>query len=280
MKTSTLLKGLLLLAVFSFASCSKEDTDSGVTASDASNNAKMDDIANDITLIAEDQFAEQSSAKMASAASILPSCASVTTVTTSTTWTRTIDFGDTGCVFNYGNGAILKGKIIMSGSTNFSQSPYVWTYSFENFKYNDILVEGTKTFSRTVEATAELATAHPVVVINIDLQLTFPNGNSYDRTGTRTRELIEGFDTPLVFADNVYVIKGSWNTNGANGSYNSTITTPLRIEIACLYKLVSGSIKITRNSHNAVFDYGDGLCDNNATIAIDGGTPHPFTFRN
>ncbi|ESU29418.1 hypothetical protein FLJC2902T_08200 [Flavobacterium limnosediminis JC2902] len=282
MKTSNLLKSIVVITALSLIGCNKdqeENNDSGrLTTEDISANAKMDAISNDISEIAEDRLNTQSSARTANFQSILPDCASVTTTVSGNTWTSVINFGTTGC--QYYNGAMLRGEIIVSGSTNFDQSPYVWTYNFNNFYYNDILVEGTKTLSRTVQATAALATPHPVVVIDLDLDITLPNGNEYSRVGTRTRELIEGYDTPLLFLDNVYQITGNWTTTGANSSHISTITTPLRVEIDCLHKLVSGVITITRNNHIAVLDYGNGNCDNTATIAMDGGAPYTFTFGN
>jgi len=279
MKTRNYVIMTLLLATLSFIGCNKEeDTDSGrMTTEDVSTNNKMDAISNDVSEIAEDQLDQQSSGKM-NHVSILPDCATVTTTVNGTTWTRVIDFGTTGC--QYYNGAMLRGQIIISGSTDFSQSPYVWTYNFNNFYYNNISVSGTKTLSRTVQATTALATAHPVVVIDLDLDFTFPNGNTYARTGTRTRELIEGYDTPHIFMDNVYLVSGSWTTNGVNFSQVTTITTPVRIEISCAYKLVSGVIDIRRNTHNAILNYGSGTCDNIATISIDGGTSYTFTFGN
>jgi len=67
MKTTTFIKSIALIAVFSFISCSKDDTtsDSGkLTSDDVSVNAKMDAISNDITEIAEDQLAQQSETRM------------------------------------------------------------------------------------------------------------------------------------------------------------------------------------------------------------------------
>ncbi|ESU23293.1 hypothetical protein FEDK69T_14490 [Flavobacterium enshiense DK69] len=286
MKTRNLFKSIVVLLALSLIGCNKEEqeeqnnsnTTGQFTTEEFNANAKMDDISNDISEIAEDQLNAQNTARAESYQSILPNCATVTTTVEGNTWTRIIDFGTTGCTYH--NGAILKGQIIISGSTDFHQSPYVWTYSFHSFYYDNILVQGTKTLSRTVQATDALATPHPVVGIDLDLDITLPNGNTYSRTGTRTRELIEGYDTPLIFHDNVYRITGNWATTGTNHSYTSTITTPLRVEIACLYKLVSGVITINRNEHTAVLNYGNGHCDNNATISIDGGTPHTFTFRN
>lgn len=281
MKTRNLFKSLILVMALSLIGCSKEDGENSnserLTTEDISINAKMDAISNDISDIAEDQLNDQSSGR-SPYTSILPECATVTTTVNGNTWTRTIDFGTMGCQFY--NGAILRGQIIISGSTNFEQSPYVWTYNFNNFHYDNILVEGTKTLSRTVQTTDAQSTPHPVVEIDLDLDITLPNGNTYTRTGTRTRELIEGYDTPLIFTDNVYLITGSWTTAGANSSYVSAISTPLRIEIDCHYKLVSGILILNRNNHNAVLNYGNGNCDNTATITIDGGVPTTFTFGN
>ncbi|MCG2610726.1 hypothetical protein LZZ90_04315 [Flavobacterium sp. SM15] len=280
----TFIKSIALAAVITLVSCVKDeggDNPGNLSGEDVSISSRMDAISNDVSEIAEDQLAQQSAARMSGTSrmnppSILPSCATVTTVVANNVWTSTIDFGTTGC--QYYNGAILKGIIIVSGSTNFAQSPYTWTYNFNNFYYNNIKVEGTKVLSRVVQATSLLATPHPVVTIDLNLHFTFPNGNQYDRTGTRVRELVEGYDTPLVFNDNVYLVTGSWITAGSSSSHLTTILTPLRFVVACQYKLTEGSFKVERNSHTAVVNYGDGTCDNNATVSYDGGTPIAFTF--
>lgn len=284
MRSSTFFKSIAFVAAITFVSCTKDDTvndtGAGLTTEDVTVNAKMDAITGDVTLIAEDQLDHQSSEGRFNHLSILPECAIVTTTVSGNTWTSVVDFGTTGCQFSNGHGAVLRGQIIVSGSTDFAQSPYVWTYNFNNFYYDNILVEGTKTLSRTVQGTTANSSPHPVVVVDLDLHLTFLNGNEYDRTGTRTWELIVGHDTPLVYTDNIYVATGSWITVGENSSFTSTITTPLRFEIACNYRLVSGVIRIVKNNHTADVNYGTGNCDNNATISIDGGTPYAFTFGN
>lgn len=286
MKTGTFIKSIALAAAFTFVSCTKEDTvnntGAGMTTEDVTVNAKMDAITGDVTLIAEDQRNHQNSEGRFNHLSILPECATVTTTVSGNVWTSVVDFGTTGCQFANGHGAVMRGQIIVSGSTDFAQSPYVWTYNFNNFYYDNILVEGTKTLSRTVESTTALATPHPIVDVDLDLHLTFPNGNEYDRDGIRTWELIVGYDTPLVFSDNVYIAYGNWTTVGEGSSFTSTIVpaTALRFEIPCQYRLVAGEITIVKNSHTAVVNYGTGTCDNNATISINGGTPYAFTFGN
>jgi hypothetical protein len=285
MKTKKLLGIIAIIAVFSLTSCSKDDksSDSAITAQDASINSKMDQASNDISDVTEDQFLQQSQSASGKAnslpVSILPPCASVTITTTSTTWTRTVDFGTSGCAMPNGN--ILKGKIIVSGLLDFA-SPYLLHYSFDNFYHNGNLVQGDRTVTRTFETSTNSSTAHPIHMIDINMTVTFPNGDVYTRFGTRTRECVANFGNGI-WGDNVYIFYGTVTTTKPSGSlHTNTIleATPLRIDMNCTYKIVSGIISITRPNHSAVINYGDGTCDNNATIAIDGGSVVPFTFGN
>jgi hypothetical protein len=267
-------------------SCTKKDEEevNPFSQDETKKEANLDKLTDDVTDIIDNQFEVQATTRMANGnknntlaqtPTILPACAVVTVATTATTWTRTINFG-TGCAAF--NGAILRGKLIVSGSLNFLAPSQTITYSFDGFFYNDIGVTGTKTLTRTLETSALLAEIHPVVMVNIDLTATYPNGNVYTRVGTRKRELVEGYTTPAIRLDNVYKVTGNWTTTGPNGSRNVTVTNPLKIEIACQYKLVQGTITLVKNNNNAVIDYGTGACDNQATISINGGPANGFTF--
>jgi hypothetical protein len=43
---------------------------------------------------------------------------------------------------------------------------------------------------------------------------------------------------------------------------------------------VSGKLKLTKNSHTATIDYGNGDCDNLAMLSIDGGAASPIVLGN
>ena len=286
MKTNSLLKIVALFAVILLASCSKDndDTASAFTAADIQTNAKIDRISNDVADIIDDQYAEQNPTGRTTAAveaTLLPPCVTVNTTLTNTTWTRTINFGTTGCAV-MPNGAVLRGEIIISGSLNYTLQNYVISYTFVNFYHNDMLVQGNRTITRSHETSSYQTAIHPVNVM--DINMTFTNSNGvYTRVGTRTRECVEGYDTRLDWTDNVYVVTGSWTTTFPNGNvHTNTISNvePLRILMNCNYRIVKGTVNITRPNHTAVLDYGTGTCDNIATISIDGGAAIPFTFGN
>ncbi len=269
MKVSKLVVGLAVIALG--FSCSKDEENNTMTSEELTINAKMDEISDDVAKIAEDQAGIQQTLGRYSETpeSMLPPCATVTLVVTDNTWTRTVDFGTTGCAMPNGN--VLKGQIIISGSTNFDQPSYVINYSFVNFYHNNIKIEGNRTVTRTLASTATLAAVHPVATMDINMTVTLPNGATHTRIGTRVREMIEGFDTPMVWQDNVFSITGSWTTTFPAGTKTSTITTPLRIRMNCPH-IVRGVIQVVRNDNTATIDFGDGTCDNLATLTINGNT--------
>lgn len=277
MKAKILLFGMTLF-LLTFASCNKDDegNSSSLTSEEATTNAKMDAATDDVSKIIDDQYHVQENSKMAVPASILPSCATVTTVVTGNTWTRTIDFGTTGC--DMPNGNTLRGTIIVSGSTDFNQSTHTIHYSFVDFYHNSTLIEGNNTVVRTLQSTDANPNLHPVAHMTIHMTFTLINGNVYTRVGNRVREMVVGYNTPHVWLDNEFLITGSWVTTLPNGGIQtSTITTPLRILMNCNY-IVSGVLTITRNNVTATLDYGDGACDNSAIVTING-VAHTITLN-
>lgn len=277
MKAKILLFGMTLF-LLTFASCNKDEegNSSSLTSEETKTNAKMDAAADDVSKIIDDQYNVQEHSRMAVPASILPACATVTTVVSGNTWTRTIDFGTTGCTMPNGN--VLKGTIIISGSTDFNQSTHTINYSFVDFRHNGTLIEGNNTAVRTLQSTNANPNLHPVVNLTIDMTFTLINGNVYTRVGNRVREMVVGYDTPDVWLDNEFLITGSWVTTLPNGgTQNSTITTPLRVLMNCNH-IVSGVLTVTRNNVTAVLDYGNGACDNIAIVTING-IPYTITLN-
>ena len=282
MKTNSILKLTVLFAVILFASCTKDNNDlaNAFTTEDLQTNAKLDQVANDLSDIIDDQyFTENPTGKSIAPLEInsLPPCATVTRTFNATSWTRTINFGTTGCAMP--NGAILRGIVRVTGSLPYTRTNYVISYSFDGFYYNDFLVQGNRTITRSFGTSTYQTAVHPINVM--DMNMTFTNSRGiFTRVGTRTRECVEGFDS-VIWTDNVYVVTGNWTTTFPNGNIHSNAisnTTPIRIRLNCDYRVVSGIVNITRPNHTAVLNYGTGACDNEATISIDGGTPVTIRF--
>ena len=276
-----------IFVLVAFSACEKDNvtaTDS-LTSDDALVSAKIDVASDDVSNIVDQLFDNIDGSTIAYRGvnndnSVFSNCATITRVpafgtaiTPGTQVTKTIDFGTTGCQLNNGN--IVKGKIIISFVFQPTAVSHTVTYTFDNFYHNNIKFVGTKTFTRTMTAATATTAPHPIVTMLLDMTITMPNGDVYTRVGSRTREMIEGFDTPQVFADNIYKITGNWNTTHPNGSVQTaTITTPLRARMSCLAVnkplLVLGVITFVKNNVTATLDYGNGDCDNTAVFTVNG----------
>lgn len=277
MKTKIFLLTVLFSMTF-FIGCNSNDkvdlsaSANTITAEDAAANSEIDATVDDVASIIEDQFDMQISTtnKTSSARiSMLPACATSSYSLSNGIFTRTIDFGTQGCTLNNGNS--VKGKIIISFSKTISTLRTI-SYTLVDFYHNSKLIEGNKTITYELKTSDLLATAHPVTTHTIDMKITFADGKAYTRTGTRVRELVEGITTIANWEDNVYLVSGSEITTTPNGSnYTATVKTPLRYNMSCKKAIpVIGVIEITKNSAKASIDFGNGDCDNLATITING----------
>jgi hypothetical protein len=275
MKTKIL--GLLVVCGLSLLSCQKEDL--GSTADEAKVNAKIDLANDDVSDLVENAYdataanASGRGLESANSQSNLPACATVTrnptfgtAVQVGQTVTKTIDFGTVGCPM--ANGNVLRGQIIVSFVYQPTAASQTINYEFVNFYHNNIKIVGNKNFTRTFEQNL------PVVVMNMDLTATFPDGRMFDRVGTRTRRITAGYDTPLL-SDNVYQVTGNWTTTYPNlADQVSTITSPLIVKMSCALTskplIVQGVITFERPAQTSTLNYGSGDCDNLAVFTING----------
>ncbi len=288
MKKKILFLGLALS--FLSISCSKDESNTNdgaaITTDEAKVNSKIDMATDDVSDIVEGQFdatiedndVAGRSDESAVSTSNLPACATITrnpdfgvALTPGTEVTKTVDFGTTGCPM--ANGNVLKGKIVITFTFNPGATSHTINYQFLDFYHNAIKITGNKAFTRTMTGIGEAA--HPIVVMSMDLSAAFPDGRTFHRVGTRTREITAGYATHLNFLDNEYQITGNWTTTFPNTTVQtSTITTPLLAKMSCLIVnkplLVQGIITFTRDSNTATLDYGDGSCDNLAVFTING----------
>jgi hypothetical protein len=263
MKTKILVLGMAL-SLFMIG-CNKDDDNNNqtapLTANEVKASAEMDDISDDVGYIAESQSDQTPAGKTADGPTFLGACAEITTTISGNIWTRTIDFGETNCTLFNGN--TVRGKIIVTFTNDFDAMTRTVSYSFENFYHNDRHVEGNRTLVKTI-------LPNPKTTITLDMTVTFEDGAVYHRTGERVREFTAGYDTFFNLYDNEFAVTGNWSTTFPSGNtQTATITAPLIIKWNCLH-IVSGTVAFTRNANSAVLDYGDGTCDNQATVLING----------
>ncbi len=174
----------------------------------------------------------------------------------------TIDYGDSTTLVN---GRVMSGmiNIVLSGPRYMDGTAD--TITFENYTVDSLVISGTiiKTYNRD---------EYQVSIVR-DITITMPDGTVVERDAMSTRTWVDGYDTPYDYFDDVFEISGYVNVADSDGnSYRRAITSPLTKLATCRY-LVSGEITLTVNGITfAVIDYGDGECDNLATMTTLTGT--------
>lgn len=268
----------MIMAVM-FVSCSKEEDSPVIDDQEnfevaelkASDESEM--ISDEILTIGEDVYAADALSDQSKGytSDYLPDCVTITTVITSTTKEKTIDFGD-GCELPNGN--VLSGIIYLSYEKDMDLAVVNLNMSLENFTYNGVAVEG----GASVVRMRANDSGNPQSEAEAEFSATWPNGHTASFNANRTREWIEGYGSGF-WGDNVFLISGFATYTGPAGNVFSKETiTPLRKEMACRF-IVSGVLEISRNELTASLDFGDGSCDAVGILTYPNGESEEIFLR-
>jgi hypothetical protein len=193
--------------------------------------------------------------------------------TTASTWVLTVDFGTTNCQCT--DGKFRRGKIFAAFTGPYWAPGTVITYTFENYFVDDNQVLGTKIVTNKGLNTSdhlwwEITEDGSIIKAN--------NGGTITWISTRQLEWTEGMNTLWVWWDDVYQLTGeAHGVNSAGADYQYNITTPLKKKLNCQW-IVSGILTLQVTGLPLItMDYGDGTCNNNANIIINGQT-YPITL--
>lgn len=199
-------------------------------------------------------------------------CATVTITRTGTKDTPAgnivVDFGS-GCTD--GRGVIRKGKITItySGKRFLPGSTIVTT--FQDFYRNGVKVEGVHTLTNTQ---ANLTSFPKFTVVIAGGKLTFPDGKTITREQNFTREWQRATNPTQ---DKWVILAGSSasGTNKSGKTYSMNVTKDLVYSRACqisnkVFIAVSGTKVFVTDSRTYTVDYGNGDCDNDITVSVNG----------
>jgi len=271
--------GSLLMAILVLVSCDKDDSpdiseEGTITVAELKVSDETDLIVEDVINIGEEVYATDDitvTSKANYISDFLPDCVTITTVVTSTSKERTIDFGE-GCELPNGN--VLSGIIYLSYLKDMDLATKTLSMSLENFTFNGVAVEG----SASVVRTRSNDSGNPQSDAEASFSGNWPDGTSANFTANRTREWIEGYGSGY-WADNVFLISGKGTYTGILGNvFMKETIVPLRRELSCRF-IVSGILEITRNDATASLDFGDGSCDAKGVLTYPDGTSEEIFLR-
>jgi hypothetical protein len=195
---------------------------------------------------------------------LISACAIVTISSDSYPRTITIDYGS-GCYD--GKGPVKKGKIIINISDTSIIAGSAKTITTEDFYMDSTKID----FSSILSNLGKNESGSWVIASSSNQKVTTQNGDIIIEASSDTTEWISGFAT-ISKSDDIFYKSGS-GTVCIDDSivYSRTITKPLLYNDGCGY-IVSGTIDLTRKNDTVIIDYGDGTCDNKATVTTNGTT--------
>jgi hypothetical protein len=137
--------------------------------------------------------------------------------------------------------------------------------TYANYKENSVLTDGTFSFTNTSTPLGfgfTLSATNLKRVETTGAQSTLQSSLSFRQT--------QGAVTFLNWNDDVYQITGTTQyTLPDNSSGSLTITAPLSKANNCAW-ISQGTGTVVLNGETFSIDYGNGTCDNQATVTIDG----------
>ncbi len=202
----------------------------------------------------------------------LPACATVTIDTISNPKSITVDFGSSPCLCDQWDNLYRQGVIKATWTGAYRDPGTVITIVTTNF-YRGIATDQMDKYdvNRTVTNMGPNANGNLQFHIVTTINVSYFDGTTSNWSADKMREWIQGESTKDI-SDDVFVITGSVSGTNRNGiPVSATITTPLT-KNACTW-FVSGVVEITRGTMPTItLDYGNGNCDNLATITVNGHT--------
>jgi len=259
---------LAALSVIVFASCNDEgetpfaETEDEIINTDTELDADFEDVDN-LTLesMEIEVYSGSPGARVAGRRHHLPDCAEVTHDYEA--MTITIDFGD-GCELR--NGKEASGVIFISYTGRKFIPGSIITTTFESFTIDGKLIEGTRVLENISASLEDNPTFHITLT---DGKVTLEDGTFATREADRTVMWVRA-NNPL--NDEFHVLEGS-TANGANFeglSYSISVVETIVYKNLCNEEMVkapvSGVKQVIKGDVEYVVDFGDGECDNLATI--------------
>jgi hypothetical protein len=257
----------ILLALTTFTSCKKEKIETAldniVTGQDiATTQALMEDDEDEIL---NEQVGEARGG-----------CATVTFAKAKGTFpqTITIEYPAAGCTDK--KGRVRTGKLTAEVSADPKTKGAIIKVTPTDFKVDGILVEGTRTWTNNGTDAQGNKNLTRVVVGG---KLTFPDGKTATFESTETLVQTKGGASKADRSDDVYEITGNRSgTNRLGKTYAAEITTKLVKDFSCNH-VVSGVLQITKDTNSKSIDFGNGTCDDKATVTLSNGISKEVTLK-
>ena len=176
-----------------------------------------------------------------------------------------LDFG-TGCEMN---GRIRKGRIITVYSGPLHKPGGKAVTEFDGYQVDGRRIEGR----HVIENTTAPGSNQRQFTRTYTKKITSADGSTWRSwNGTTVMTQVEGNGTPLFPRDDVYQFTGSRRGESSNGrTWTAEVAEPLVKAFSCRW-ISRGILRLKVNDTVGLLNFGDGTCDNEARLTVNGET--------
>lgn len=180
----------------------------------------------------------------------------------------TAEYTDTGYTVTFDNCSIdnsdnITGSLSVVYETGEEETAFTATYT--NISVGGIVINGTRAFNIMEGAEQGSYTFNIMSDMNIELA----DGSTIEESGSKNFELVIDSEN---FANSTLEISGNWTVKADGNTYVVNITSPLIINILSCEYVSSGVMSLNKNGLAVTIDFGDGSCDEVATLTYPDGT--------
>ena len=182
------------------------------------------------------------------------------------------EYTETGYVATFNN-CILNGTDNVNGTVTVTyevgEQSASFTATYVDFYVGTIKINGTRSFviNGSMDASSFSFT------VTSDMSVEFEDESVISESGTKTVGFTFGED----LQSSTFSLDGNWTIEADGNTYAVEIVETLEGNLSCEY-LTSGSMIVTKNGLDIVVDFGNGECDNKATLIYPNGASEEITL--
>jgi len=171
------------------------------------------------------------------------------------------------------NNCVLNGTDNINGTVSVvyqeGEGNSSFTATFTDFYVGTIKLNGTRTYQLTANSTD--TTGSYTVTSNMSIELE--DGYTITETGTKTLTVNYDEETQSI----LFSLSGNWTLEIDDNTYAVEILDDLQGDSTC-QNMTSGSMVVSKNGLAVTVDFGNGDCDDKATIIYPNGATEEVTL--
>lgn len=182
------------------------------------------------------------------------------------------EYSQTGFVVTFNN-CVLNGTENINGSLTVTyqvgNETAAFTATYVDFYIGNIKVNGTRNYVLT----SSLEQNTISFTVTSEMSIEMEDESIISESGTKTFSFTFG----ETLADSTFSLSGNWEVQADGNTYVVETIDDLTGNLTCA-NLTSGSMRVAKNGFVITVDFGDGTCDNLATITLPNGNMEEVTL--